>query len=43
MAVVDCRVVAHGPDAKAVLDEARARAPGSEPLIHLVSSVTWIL
>lgn len=43
VAILDCRVIAHGPDAMDVFDEAQARAPGREPFMEFISSETWIL
>ncbi len=43
VAVVDCRVIAHGPDAVEVFEEACERAPGREPLVEFISSESWIL
>jgi hypothetical protein len=43
VAIVDCMVIAHGPDAEKVFKEAKERAAGRVPLLEFVSAETWIL
>ena len=38
VAVLDCKILAHGTDARKVLAEGRRKAPGREPLLEFVSS-----
>jgi len=43
VAVVDGKVLAHGPEADKVYAEAMGKAKGREPVLHLVSSMVEIL
>jgi hypothetical protein len=43
VAVLDGKVLAHGAEADEVLAEAKRKARGREPVLHLVSSMAEIL
>ena len=43
VAVLDGELLAHGPEADKVYAEATRKAPGREPVLHLVSSMVEIL
>lgn len=42
VAVLDCKILAHGTEAQRVLAEGRRRAPGREPLLEFVSSEIFL-
>ena len=43
VAVLEGKLLAHGPEAEKVFAEAMRKAPGREPVLHLVSSMVEIL